>query len=169
MSSQKPVLNPHQILESHCQGGKWEVNHQTQSCLASNAMPSYPQTFCCNVFIFLVAFLPPWEIKSNWLVQTCLWRAFLQKAHKSTASQAGQPLPETPDQLSRWLWLFLPFAAPSQLDAQEQQPEFSAGARCCVRVSSSTARTASPGKADTGVSAMSHFWRSPLRTFPRFL
>lgn len=86
-------------------------------------MPFYPQTFYCSSFVFLVAFLPPQEIKSNRLVRTCPWRQFLQKAPESITSQAGQPLPETPDQLSRWLCLFLPFTAPSQLDAQNSSQD----------------------------------------------
>lgn len=170
MSSQKPVLNPHEVLRSHYQGGKQDDRYIIKHGLF------WPATLCPlipkpSIAMFLFSrwlFCLHGKLRVTGLFRLALGDSFYRKPPNPLQVRQGSLCLKPPDQLSRWLWLFLPFAAPSQLDAREQQPEFSAGGRCCVRVSSSAACTASPGTADRGVSAMSHSWRS-LCTFPRFL
>lgn len=150
-------LNPPGVLGSHCQGGKWHTSPFTALIGQQHYVLLFPN-FCCKLFFFSVAFLPPWEFRCHWLVQTCPRDSFQSKPLNLLQVRQGNFCLKPPSAELLALVFFLLFAAPSKLGAQEQQPGFSTGAGCCQGQQFTV-------KAGTGVCLSDSTLRS-LCTFP---
>lgn len=118
-------LNPPEVLGSYCQGGRWDGAGKS-SFTALFGQQHYvllSPNFYCNIFFCLWLFYLPGKLGATGLFRLALETVSKVSHPESTASQAGQLLTETPDQLSCWLCFFLLFAAPNQLDAQNSSQD----------------------------------------------